>query len=403
MAPRFHAEHIGSLIRPSSILDSNSEGLGAKQRSDSIDAAVLDVLQAQIKLGITPLTNGEYTRANFFAAFFDKLEGFENQFIPIPDGFRPEIPVIRGAAASGAFKGMPCPIATGKVRWTKFAFEDEWSQIRSAIATMVGEDHEKEKELLDRVKLTMPSPIVHHIRLKRGTAWTAESGYTSDAEFFADLTSAYRKELQALYDAGCRYVQVDDPDLTYFCDETFLAALRGDGVDPDELLSTYLQAHNDAIENRPEGLTMGTHLCRGNLTDDLWLAKGSYENIARRLFTELKYDTFFLEYETDRAGGLEPLRFLPEAKTIVSGVVSTKEPELEDLGVLEEKVRKAAAIIAEAQGRGVEKVLRDQIAVSPQCGFASAEYKKAVGSEERMWEKLCLVRDLARRMWPQKI
>jgi methionine synthase II (cobalamin-independent) len=120
-------------------------------------------------------------------------------------------------------------------------------------------------------------------------------------------------------------VQVDDPDLTYFCDETFLSALREDGFEPDVLLSTYLQAHSDATKNCPEGLVMGIHLRRGNFSDDLWLTKGGYENIARRLFTETGYDAFFLEYKTEKTGSLEPLRFLPKGMTIVLGLVSTKQ------------------------------------------------------------------------------
>lgn len=159
-------------------------------------------------------------------------------------------------------------------------------QIRRAIAKIAEGNGEKEKDWLRKVKLTMPSPVVHHIRLKRGTAWTIDSGYNNDAAYFADLTTAYRKELRALHNAGCRYVQIDDPDLTYFCDESFLSALKNDGIDPDELLSTYLQAHSDAIRDRPEGRTMGIHLCRGNFSDDLWLTKGGYENIARRSITE---------------------------------------------------------------------------------------------------------------------
>jgi methionine synthase II (cobalamin-independent) len=399
MAPKFRAEHIGSLIRPTSALASSLQGLDVKQRSERLDAAVLHILQTQVDMGITPLTNGEYPRVNFFSAFFDKLKGFEARFVSLTGGFRPEIPVIRGAAASGLFKGMPCPIATGKIEWTRFAFEEEWMQIRRAIASIAEGNVERENELLGRVKLTIPSLIVHHIRLKRGTAWTVGSGYTSDVEFFADLTAAYRQELQALYHAGCRYVQIDDPDLTYFCDESFLSALREDGIDPDVLLSTYLQAHSNAIKDRPKGLVMGIHLCRGNFTDDLWLTKGGYENIARRLFTETGYDAFFLEYETDKAGSLEPLRFLPKGKTVVLGLVSTKQPELEDLDVLEERIIEAAVFIAQEQGSDMQEVLREQIAVSPQCGFASAEHKKAVGNEERMWEKLCLVRALAERIW----
>jgi len=125
MAPKFYAEHIGSLIRPTSVLASNLQGLDAKQRSESLDAAVRHVLQTQVDLGITPLTNGEYPRVNFFSAFFDKLRGFEARFVSLTSGFRPEIPVIRGAVASGLFKGMPCPVAIGKIEWAGFAFEEE--------------------------------------------------------------------------------------------------------------------------------------------------------------------------------------------------------------------------------------------------------------------------------------
>ncbi|KAJ4364667.1 hypothetical protein N0V83_009264 [Neocucurbitaria cava] len=401
MAPRFRAEHIGSLIRPETILDKQSfQSPALKAQNTAIDAAVRDVIQTQLKHSITPLTNGEYPRPNFFTALFSQLEGFETRDAPLPHGFRPEIPVIRGATASRFISSMPSPVATGPIRWVKPAFAEEWQQLRDAINDAAGGDEATARELLSRVKLTIPSPIVHHIRLKRGTAWTSESGYVSDADFFADLTRAYRQELKSLYDAGCRYVQVDDPDLTYFCDEDFLRGLREDGLVPDELLSTYLKAHNDILKDRPVGMTMGVHLCRGNLTDETWLAKGSYETIAQRLFNELEYDTFFLEYETEKAGTFEPLRFLPPGKNIVLGVVSTKDPELENLSDLEEKVTEAAMVIAEANNISTQEVLENQIAVSPQCGFASAEYKKAVGSEERMWEKLCLVRDLAQKIWP---
>lgn len=398
MAPRFHAEHIGSLIRPASILEANPHAPGSKTNRPAVDKAVRDILQTQIDNGITPLTNGEFPRRSFFAVFFDKLEGFESRLVPIPDGFRADVPVIRGAAASGKFPAAPCMVAAGRIKWTGSAFMEEWTQIRDALSNIAGGDKVKTEEYLRLVKLTIPSPIVYHIRLKRGTAYTPESGYKSDEEFFADLTTAYREELQALYNAGCRYVQVDDPDLTYFCDIDFLEGLQKDGVDSDQLLSMYLKANNDAMKDRPADMVVSTHLCRGNLLDDLWVAKGDYENVAQRLFQELKYDAFCLEYDTEKAGSFEPLRWLPKDKTIVLGVVSTKKSELEDLDVLEEKVRLAAEVIAKAQGTTLEEVLRNQIAVSPQCGFASAEYVKHVGSQERMWEKLRLVRDLAKRI-----
>ncbi|KAJ4329953.1 hypothetical protein N0V87_010428 [Didymella glomerata] len=399
MAPKFRAEHIGSLIRPTSALASSLQGLDVKQRSERLDAAVLHILQTQVDMGITPLTNGEYPRVNFFSAFFDKLKGFEARFVSLTGGFRPEIPVIRGAAASGLFKGMPCPIATGKIEWTRFAFEEEWMQIRRAIASITEGNVERENELLGRVKLTIPSLIVHHIRLKRGTAWTVGSGYTSDVEFFADLTAAYRQELQALYHAGCSYVQIDDPDLTYFCDESFLSALREDGIDPDVLLSTYLQAHSNAIKDRPKGLVMGIHLCRGNFTDDLWLTKGGYENIARRLFTETGYDAFSLNTSC------MSLPCSCAMNTAVSIILSSSTSRSSSSGcfVLTKPNTTVFPFGRNLSGSRLPALSvsysRKQIAVSPQCGFASAEHKKAVGNEERMWEKLCLVRALAERIW----
>ncbi|KAH7071085.1 hypothetical protein BKA63DRAFT_66941 [Paraphoma chrysanthemicola] len=401
MAPRFRAEHVGSLIRPATILDAQSfTGQGPKERSATLDAAVHDVIRTQLTLGITPITNGEYPRRNFFSVIFDKLDGFEFQDAPIPDGFRAEIPIIRGAAATGMMSSMLSPVAVAPIRWVQSAIGDEWAQIRETLEDAAGGDEVELQTLLGGAKITMPSPIVHHIRLKRGTAWTAGSGYKSDTAFFADLTAAYRQEIKSLYNAGCRYIQIDDPDLLYFCDESFLDALEQDGVSPDALLSTYLQAHNDCLENRPNDLTMAIHLCRGNLTDERFLTKGSYEKIAPRLFNELRYDSFLLEYDTDKAGSFEPLRHLPVGKTIALGIVSTKDPELEDLDTLEGKVKAAAAVIAEAQNLTIEEVLENQLAVCPQCGFASAEFKKAVGSEERMWKKLCLLRDLTQRMWP---
>lgn len=165
MAPKFYAEHIGSLIRPTSVLASSLQGLDAKLRSETLDAAVRHILQTQVEMGITPLTHGEYPHPDFFSAFFDKLKGFEARFVSLTDGFCPEIPAIRGAAASGLFKGMQCPIATRKIEWTKFAFEGEWMQIRRAIASIAEGNSEKEKELLGRVKLTIPSPIVYLFRL----------------------------------------------------------------------------------------------------------------------------------------------------------------------------------------------------------------------------------------------
>lgn len=209
--------------------------------------------------------------------------------------------------------------------------------------------------------MAMPAITWQHMMLKHGTAWSPSSGYTGDKEYFEDLAAAYRQEIKALYDAGLRNIQIDDPNMTYFITESFLFGCQKDGVDSDELLDTYIWAHNLCLVGKPADLHVGIHLCRGNMAGSTHTTSGSYERIARKLFQEMQYDAFNLDYDTERAGGFELLRFWSREKNAVLGAVSTKMAGLEDVDMLEDKVREAARVIARAQSRTVEEVLKEQV------------------------------------------
>lgn len=198
-----------------------------------------------------------------------------------------------------------------------------------------------------------------------------------------------------------RLIQIDDPNLTYFCDEGFLSAQMTLGTDTEALLNLYVKSHNDLLKDLPRDLVVGVHLCRGNFPRGVHLASGAYDRLAEKLFQNFEYKLFYLEYDSERAGTFTPLRYLPAEKSVVLGIITTKHAEMEDLHALKERVYDAADIIAQAQGRSREEVLRENIAVSPQCGFASVSDGTGLGmSIERQWEKLELLKELAADIWP---
>lgn len=359
--------------------------------------AVAAVVQRQIASSIYPITTGELERSIFYGGFFETLSGFTTlPALPIPSAFRTAFPSVARLQAAGV-STRPGVVATGKITWTKPAYGDSWALLKSILVR-----DGKEADLA-RCKITVPSPTYQHMQLRPRGAYTAESGYASDEEYFADLAAAYRAELKNLYDAGCRNVQVDDPNMTFFVMDPFLEGCRVDGVDPDILLEQYVRVHNACIAGLPEDMHIGIHLCRGNMWSGViegGIGAGSYERIAQRMFQGLNYESFYLEYDDERSGDFEPLRFLPRDKYVILGLVSTKRVELERMEDLMRRVGEAAEIIAKAQGRTVPKVMEDCVAVSPQCGFASQSQGGGKGmTEDRQWEKLELVRDLARRLW----
>ncbi|KAI0023769.1 UROD/MetE-like protein [Xylariomycetidae sp. FL0641] len=400
MAPLFRADHVGSLLRPQSLLDARSS-LSSPSQMYSLDIpqsvkdaeaeAVRDVVRTQIEKGIRPITDGEYARHIYYGGFFEKLSGFEARpNLPIPEAFRTDFPTTTGLAKMGATT-RAAVVCTGKIEHKESPYLAEWLALRANLPA----------DLWAAAKLTIPAPNYQHMQLKPGTAWTAGSGYATDEAYFADLAAAYAAELRTLHAAGLRNLQVDDPHQTYFCAPRFVAGCRADGADPDALLDLYARAHRRLLAAKPAGLRVGVHLCRGNMAGSTHWVSGSYEAIARKLFRDTPYQTYYLEFDDlERAGGFAPLRFLPKGKNVVLGIVSTKTTELEDLQTMKQRVHAAADVIAEAQGVTHEQAL-DCLAVSPQCGFSSSSLAGGKGmTMEKMWEKLALVKQIASEVWP---
>ncbi|KXT13412.1 hypothetical protein AC579_9901 [Pseudocercospora musae] len=393
MAPPFRTDQIGSLLRPSFLLEARSSASSSSHMYDvhsdpaikeAEKQAILQVIAKQLQLGIRPVVSGEYCRHVFYGGFFETLSGMTAiPDLPIPHAFRTDFPTTTGLAAMGA-KTRAAVKCTGPIRWTKSAYLEEWEMISEGL----GHD----EKLYREAKITMPAPTYQHIQLKPGTAFTPESGYTTDLQYFQALAEAYVQEISALYSAGCRNIQIDDPHLTYFCSSQFLQGCAKDGTDTDELLDLYLESHNLFLGKLPKDLRMGMHLCRGNMSGSKHWVTGSYDKIAEKLFTKTNYDTFYLEFDDlERSGGFECLKLLPKGKNVVLGLISTKKAELED----EEDVARKIYAAAEATKDGLEG-----LALSPQCGFSSLSVAGGKGmSEERMWEKLELVRKVAGKVW----
>ncbi|KAF7341895.1 Methionine vitamin-b12 [Mycena sanguinolenta] len=400
MPPSFRADQIGSLLRPASLLDARKsqdvyrDSALSPEIAEATKTAIAGAVQKQLELSIRPITSGEYERTVFYSGFFEKLEGMTTtRGLPLPDAFRKGLPISYALLKMGRMD-WEATIATGPIRRTAPAYLDAWEMLKSVTPP----------EHWGECKMSLPSIGWEHLVLAHGTAW-APGVYDSDRAYFADLATAYRAELRALYDAGLRHVQIDDPNLCWFFVDAFVDGCHADGVNPDELFDLYVWAHNEVLRDRPTGMHIGIHLCRGSTSAFHEFTWGSYESIAEKLLTKLDYEQFYLEYEDPkRQGSFAPLRFLPRGKSVVLGIMSAKTGELEDIDMLEARVREAAEAIAKGQGRSAEEVLEDTLAVSPQCGFASLNVNVGDGfTEEKMWAKLVLLRDVARRLWKDAI
>ena len=281
-------------------------------------------------------------------------------------------------------------LCTGKIKYGKSPYLDQWQYLRSLLP----------KEQWGEAKFTMPPPPYFHLRLAPGKCYPKDV-YATDEEFFTDLAKAYQQEFKTLHDEGLQNIQIDDPTLAYFCSKDMLAGLKADGEDPDKLFDLYLKSHNMALEGRPKGLHVGLHICRGNFSKSMHFSEGSYDAIAEKFFKTLNYDTYYMEYDSPRAGGFEPLKHLPKGKNIVLGVVSTKVPEMEDPEEMKKRVHTAAKFIAEGQGVSKEEAMK-HISISPQCGFASVGIGGQGMDEDVMFAKLKLVKDVANELWPDR-
>jgi methionine synthase II (cobalamin-independent) len=373
------------------------------------EVAIARAVTKQIELGIRPITSGEYERDKFYSGFFEKLAGMKVvNDIPVANGFRTGFPTVTTLQKLGV-ETRDSVVAVDKIEHVESAYLSEWKALsallpparwRECKLTMPPITHLHMQVCICTSRWRFPKRMSHCIlQMAVGTAYSA-SAYTSDKEYFQDLAAAYAVEWQILYDAGLRSIQIDDPGLLFFVSEGFRSGCVTDGVNPDALLDQYIWAHNLCLAAKPKDLHVGIHLCRGNMAGSTHIISGSYERIAEMIFSKLNYDTYYLEYDTDRAGDFEPLRHLPIGKNVVLGVVSTKSSDLEDIEEMVARVYAAAEVIAHGQNRTVADVLDSSLGVSPQCGFASMSQGGGKGmSMDLMWTKLVLVKKLAHRIW----
>ncbi|GAB2793128.1 5-methyltetrahydropteroyltriglutamate--homocysteine S-methyltransferase [Halomonas shantousis] len=367
LPPPFRADHVGSLLRPSALIEArrryaNGEIDTAELRGVE-DDAIARIARKQQEVGLKSVTDGEFRRAYFHLDFLQKLDGVtvtgniasNPNAKPSSDGFSPPKLSVTGKLAHAR------PIETENYQFLQRHVQD------GALA-----------------KVAIPSPTMVHFR--GGRASIDIEAYPDLDVFFADLAQCYRDEIDSLYQAGCRYLQLDDTNLAYLCDAKMREAAAARGEDLDELPRRYAELINAAIDSRPDDMTVGIHLCRGNFRST-WFAEGGYEPVAEVLFNELDVDAYFLEYDDERSGDFAPLRFLPEGKQMVLGVVSSKVAALESKDFIKQRIDAAARYMP-----------LEQMSLSPQCGFSSTEHGNAL-SEDEQWAKLEFVVDVAREVW----
>jgi 5-methyltetrahydropteroyltriglutamate--homocysteine methyltransferase len=353
----FRADHVGSLLRPVAI----KEARAARASNLSVieDREIERVIARQESLGLQALTDGEFRRAMWHFDFLECLDGVES--FQAAHGIH-----FQGGVETQA-KGLK---VNGKIGFSGHPMIDHFRFVKEHTHAVA--------------KMTIPSPSVLHFR--GGRRAVPESIYPDMEGFYRDLGDAYHRAVQAFADAGCRYLQLDEVNLAYLCDPEQREMLRDRGDDPEQLPAIYASVTNRAISGRPADMRITMHLCRGNFRSS-WIAKGGYEPVAELLFNEIGVGSYFMEYDTERAGGFEPLRFVPKGKTVVLGLVSSKTAVLESKDDLKRRIDEAAKYID-----------LDHLGLSPQCGFASTEEGNNL-TEDDQWRKLALVVETAREVW----
>ncbi|HJS77600.1 MAG TPA: 5-methyltetrahydropteroyltriglutamate--homocysteine S-methyltransferase [Burkholderiales bacterium] len=355
MVPPFRADHIGSLLRPKKLREAfrkHSMGeIPTQALRAAQDEAIREVVKLQEGCGLGVVTDGEFRRVSYWEKFVRLTKGLE-----VKDA------VFTFHDAEGHESKFTAPYVSGKVS-------------RSGPITL--------DELgFGNNKITMPAPSTMHFY--RFTDWG--SAYTDAKQFFAELGKVYQQEIVDLAKAGCRYVQLDEVAVAILCDPAAREKVKAKGGDPDRLVDLYIDAINEAVKGRPQGMTLGVHVCRGNYKG-MYLSEGGYDSVAEKFFGRTNVDHFLLEFDTPRAGGFAPLRFVPKQKGVVLGLVSSKTPALEKMDDLKKRSGEAARYID--LGR---------LAISPQCGFASSIGGNPVTeADERAKLRLCV--DAARAIW----
>jgi 5-methyltetrahydropteroyltriglutamate--homocysteine methyltransferase len=364
MATAYRAENVGSLLRPREVLEArraHAEGrLSADDLRRTEDQAILQALALQREVGLDIFTDGELRRGSFLSDVADAVEGF------VPDKI-----MLDWHGPSGGEEASAAQVVGGKLHARRRLTAHELAFLK---------DHAP-----GPIKMTIPAPSnFPDVSYKPGLT---DRFYASRHDLLHDITEIIHTEVLGVVDEGVPYIQLDAPRYTYYVDERIRTQMQGRGIDPDRALDDAIAADNASLAGaRRDGVTLAIHLCRGN-SRSRWLAEGGYDPIAEKLFSTLDVDTFLLEYDTDRSGGFEPLRFVPPGKSVVLGLVSTKEAALESQDDLARRIDEASRYIP-----------TENLALSPQCGFASVAAGNLI-TEDDQRRKLELVVETARRVW----
>ncbi|MXO65388.1 5-methyltetrahydropteroyltriglutamate--homocysteine S-methyltransferase [Altericroceibacterium endophyticum] len=361
-----HADHVGSFLRPKDVTDARDACQAGKISASDLreieNTAIAELAKWQEGLGLKSITDGEYRRFFFHTDFLLQLGGVEEQG-GIEKAFKND-------SGKDVHFAPPKMVVTGKVEHRKPIQKADYEYLASVTS--------------ETPKVTIPSPTMLHFRA--GRQGIPADIYPEMEDFYADVAAAYRAEVASLAEAGCRYLQFDDTNLAYLCDDTHRADAKARGLDPDDTPRQYAQLINDSFRDAPEDMLKAIHLCRGNFRSS-WAAEGGYEPVAEIMFNELDIDAFFLEYDDPRSGDFAPLRFLPKGKTVVLGLVTTKLGDLESKDDIKRRIEEAAKFAP-----------LDQLALSPQCGFSSTVHGNDLSVQQQA-DKIGLVIDVAKEVW----
>jgi 5-methyltetrahydropteroyltriglutamate--homocysteine methyltransferase len=365
MRAPFRADHVGSLLRPRELHELREQVRAgkspARQLKDLEDRSIREVVKLQEDIGLPAVTDGEFRRDWWHIDFLSGFDGIE---------LRHEEDPYHGIQFKGAAAKPPTMFVTSKLRRSKPSMVPHFEFLKKTVTRGVP-------------KFTMPSPAMLHAR---GDRASIRKTYPSEDEFWADLAQCYREEIAELYKAGCRYLQIDDTTIAMFGDPKVQEQFRKLGDDPKKDVAIYADAVNAAIRDVPDDMTVAIHTCRGNFKST-WLASGSYDYVAEVSFSRLQVDAFFLEYDDERSGGFEPLRYIPKGKRVVLGLVSSKVPQLESKDLLKRRIEQATKFVP-----------LENLCLSPQCGFSSTHHGNNLTVEQEK-AKLRLCIDTAKEVW----
>jgi 5-methyltetrahydropteroyltriglutamate--homocysteine methyltransferase len=360
-SPPFRADHVGSLLRPAALHEARAKAKAGALAPTELraveDRLIREAVAKQEALGLRVVTDGEYRRDFWHLDFLRQLEGV-GLTAPVGMTFKAEdVP--------------PMATVTGKIRCTRPIMADHFAFLKSVARSATP-------------KLTIPSPAMLHLRGGRNAI--ARDVYPDLAPFWADAAAAYRTAIGHIAAAGCTYLQLDDVSWAYLCDAKVRENFRANGDDPGPLHRIYADAITTSLTSRPPGMTVAMHTCRGNFRST-WFAEGGYADAVVEAMFSIPVDAYFMEWDTERAGGFEPLRLLPRDKTVVLGLVTTKSGALESKDALRRRIDEAAKFVP-----------LERLCLSPQCGFASTHHGNAL-TEDEQWRKLERVVDVARDVW----